>query len=191
MDQFPEVYEEAVQEYGKADINRMARTSAVVEATGYGRWTRLEEIMEFAWRMNFQKLGLVFCYGLRHEGRKVTKILKRAGFNVQSVCCKTGSKPKELLGLKDEEKVHPGEFEPMCNPITQARVMDQAKTDLNVLLGLCVGHDTIFFKYTKTPVTVLAVKDRVLAHNPLGAVYADWYFEKKIASHKKPAPDDR
>ena len=188
MDQFQEVYEEAMQEYRKPEINRMARVAAIIEATGYGRWTRLEEIMEFAWRMDFKKLGLVFCYGLRKEGRKVAKILKQAGFKVESVCCKTGSKPKELLGLKDEEKVRPGEFEPMCNSITQAKILDRAKTDLNVLLGLCVGHDTIFFKYTKTPVTVLAVKDRVLAHNPLGAVYADWYFERRIASHKKPSP---
>jgi uncharacterized metal-binding protein len=42
---------------------------------------------------------------------------------------------------------------------------------LNILLGLCVGDDTLFIKHSKAPVTVLAVKDRVLAHNPLGALY--------------------
>ena len=187
MDQFQEVYEEAMQEYLTPETNRMARAAAIVEATGYGRWTRLEEIIEFAWRMNFEKLGLVFCSGLRYEGRKVARILKQAGFKVESVCCKTGSKPKELLGLKDEEKVRPGQFEPMCNNIAQAKIVNRVKTDLNVLMGLCVGHDSLFLKHSQAPVTILAVKDRVLAHNPLGAIYAEHYFERKLSSHKKPA----
>jgi uncharacterized metal-binding protein len=59
----------------------------------------------------------------------------------------------------------------MCNPIFQAYVVNDAGTDFNVLLGLCVGHDSLFFKYTEAPTTVLAVKDRVTGHNPLAAVY--------------------
>ena len=47
----------------------------------------------------------------------------------------------------------------------------------NVLLGLCVGHDSLFFKYTEAPCTVLAVKDRLLGHNPMAAVYnVDSYY---------------
>jgi uncharacterized metal-binding protein len=34
-----------------------------------------------------------------------------------------------------------------------------------------VGHDSLFFKYTKALSTVLIVKDRVLAHNPAAALY--------------------
>jgi uncharacterized metal-binding protein len=48
---------------------------------------------------------------------------------------------------------------------------DEAQMLTNVLLGLCVGDDTLFIKHSKAPVTVLAVKDRVLAHNPLGVLY--------------------
>jgi uncharacterized metal-binding protein len=59
----------------------------------------------------------------------------------------------------------------MCNPILQAVIVNDAKTDFNILLGLCVGHDSLFFKYTKAPTTVLAVKDRVTGHNPLGPLY--------------------
>ena len=69
----------------------------------------------------------------------------------------------------------------MCNPIAQAELFNQQKTDFNIDLGLCVGHDTLFFKYSEAPVTVFAVKDRVLAHNPLGAIYlADSYYEDKF-----------
>jgi len=188
MNQFPDAYEETMEEYLKPETLRMARAAAIVEATGYGKWTRLEEIIEFAWRMDFKKLGLVFCSGLRAEARKVAKVLKAAGFQVESVCCKTGSKPKELLGLKEEEKVRPGTFEPMCNNIAQAKILGRIKTDLNVLMGLCVGHDSLFLKHSRAPVTILAVKDRVLAHNPLGAIYAEHYYETKLAGHKKPSP---
>ena len=65
----------------------------------------------------------------------------------------------------------------MCNPILQAMVLNDGKTDLNVLLGLCVGHDSLFFKYAEAPCTVLAVKDRLLGHNPLAAIYtSDSYY---------------
>jgi uncharacterized metal-binding protein len=98
-----------------------------------------------------------------------------------SVICKNGSIPKEYLKIKDSEKVRPGTYEPMCNPIGQATLLNNAHTDLNIILGLCVGHDTLFIKYSKAPVTVFAVKDRVLAHNPIAALYlADGYYKNKL-----------
>jgi uncharacterized metal-binding protein len=65
----------------------------------------------------------------------------------------------------------------MCNPALQALILNDAETDFNILLGLCVGHDSIFLKEAEAPCTVLAVKDRVLGHNPLAAVYnIDSYY---------------
>jgi len=67
----------------------------------------------------------------------------------------------------------------MCNPIFQAKLLNQSETELNILLGLCVGHDALFFKHAETPTTVLAVKDRVTGHNPLAAIYlSDSYYRK-------------
>ena len=69
----------------------------------------------------------------------------------------------------------------MCNPIGQAKFLSAAKTELNILLGLCVGHDSLFIKHSDAPVTVFAVKDRVLGHNPLAAIYlAEGYYKKKL-----------
>ena len=39
---------------------------------------------------------------------------------------------------------------------------------MNFLVGLCVGHDSLFIKYSEAPRTTLVTKDRVLAHNPVG-----------------------
>jgi uncharacterized metal-binding protein len=121
--------------------------------------------------MNYERLGFVFCIGLAREAEAVSGILKNQGFDLVSVACKVGCVPKEELGLEEQEKIYIGEYESMCNPILQAKVVNQAKTQFNVLLGLCVGHDSLFFKYAKAPTTVLAVKDRVTGHNPLAAVY--------------------
>jgi uncharacterized metal-binding protein len=67
----------------------------------------------------------------------------------------------------------------MCNPVAQAMILNDAGVHFNILLGLCVGHDSLFFKYADAPVTVLAVKDRVTGHNPLAAVYLmDSYYSR-------------
>jgi uncharacterized metal-binding protein len=156
-----------------------------VEAEGYCKKTRLEEIIDFAHRCGYEKLGLAFCMGLKKEANILTKILKEHSFDVESVICKNGGVPKEFLGITKEHKVKQDCFEPMCNPIGQVFLLNKAGTDFNIILGLCVGHDSLFIKYSDAPVTVMAVKDRVLAHNPLGAIYLhDGYYKNKLKPEK-------
>jgi uncharacterized metal-binding protein len=167
--------------YAASADGELARQAARVEAGGYCRLTRLEEIMDFARRCGFSRLGLAHCIGLQAEAAVVKRVFEANGLAVEAVACKAGALPKEMLGLDDDDKLSPGEFESMCNPIGQAQVLAAAETELNVLLGLCVGHDSLFFKHSVAPVTVLAAKDRVLGHNPLAAVYmADGYYHDRL-----------
>ena len=140
---------------------------------------RLQEIIEFAGKMEFERLGIVFCEGLRREAGAVARVLKKQGFEVVSAVCKVGGVPKEEIGLRDEEKIQIGAEETMCNPLAQAELMNRSQTELNILIGLCVGHDSLFFKHAKAYTTVLAAKDRVTGHNPLAAIYTlDSYSER-------------
>jgi uncharacterized metal-binding protein len=181
-----DILTKAKEEYEKPDLRKLARASALVESKGYMKWTRVEDTIEFARGMNFTRLGVACCAGLTQEGKVLTDILESNGFDVTFVFCKTGGVPKEELDLKDGEKVHPGKFEPICNPVAQAMIMNKAKTDLNVVVGLCVGHDSTFIKYSKAPVTVLVAKDRVLCHNPVGALYtAKGYYKHKLYDEHK------
>jgi uncharacterized metal-binding protein len=160
-----------------------ARQASIQECEGYaGRnegygplrpcKPRIEEIAEFASRMGYRRLGLAFCIGLREEARVVHRMFSGRGFEVASVLCKAGSLPKRELGLTREQHIDTtASFEPMCNPVMQALLLNRHRTGLNVLLGLCVGHDSLFLKHARAHCTVLAVKDRVLGHNPLAAVY--------------------
>ena len=171
----------ALKEYEKPVVKKIAHASALVESEGYMKWTRVEDTMEFARKMRFVRLGVACCVGLAEEGKILTDILESNGFEVTFVFCKTGGVPKEELGLKDSEKVHPRSFEPICNPVAQALIMNKANTELNIIVGLCVGHDSTFIKYSKAPVTVLVAKDRVLCHNPVGALYtAKGYYKHKL-----------
>ena len=159
----------------------LAHESALVESEGYCQQTRVEEIIAFAKKCGYKKLGIAFCVGLVKEAKIFASILRHNGFEVDSVACKSGSIPKEFIGITSEQQVRPCTYEPMCNPIGQAKFLNSAKTDLNILLGLCVGHDSLFIKHSDAPITVFAVKDRVLGHNPLAAIYmADGYYKKKL-----------
>ena len=68
----------------------------------------------------------------------------------------------------------------MCNPLLQAEVLNQEKTEFNVVLGLCVGHDSLFLKKSDALCTVLAAKDRVTGHNPLAALYTLHSYYQKL-----------
>jgi uncharacterized metal-binding protein len=58
-------------------------------------------------------------------------------------------------------------------------ILNRAQVDMAIMLGLCIGHDTLFIKYCDVRLTVLAVKDRVLGHNPLAALYhSDSYYRR-------------
>ena len=174
--------------YKEDKYREFARQASIQEAEGYTdkelgyAWvrpskTRIEEIAEFAHKMGYRRLGLAFCVGLRREAKIVAEIYSGKGFDLVSVICKTGAGDKELIGLDSDQKIVPNQPETMCNPILQAMILNQSKTDFNIMLGLCVGHDSMFLKEADAPCTVLAVKDRVLGHNPLAAIYnIDSYY---------------
>jgi len=180
--------EKALREYEKPDIYNFAQKASIQEGEGYGQKElgyahlipikpRILEIVEFAQKMGYSKLGLAFCMGLRKEAKIVEKLFLSKGFFMASVICKVGRTSKDQIGITDDQKVDIGSEETMCNPILQAMVLNDEETQLNILLGLCVGHDALFFKYAHAPCTVLAVKDRVLGHNPLVAIYnIDSYY---------------
>ena len=170
---------EAREAYENSDVKKFYIESSEIEALGFCEWVRLREIMEFSKKMGYKKLGLAFCKGLKNEAHITSKILRQNGFIVASVICKTGGYDKNSIGIK--YKVHEGEFEPMCNPIAQAKFLEKAGTEFNIVLGLCVGHDSVFFKNSHVPATVFAVKDRVLAHNPIAILnISDSYRIKRI-----------
>jgi len=147
------------------------------------RWSRVEELIHFMHDMEYKKIGIAFCTGLSHEARILHIILEKNEFDVVSVNCMAGAVAREEIERQYSIVTckHTGQY--ICNPIMQAKVLNREKTEFNVLFGLCLGHDSLFIKYSKADVTPLVVKDRILAHNPIGALYlADTYYRRKFYS---------
>lgn len=186
-----DLVEKARAAYGDGETLRLAREASIQEGEGYANRherpyvpqpvkPRIVETCEFARRMGYERIGLVFCIGLMEESRMVGEILEAHGFEVVSVVCKAGAVPKEEIGVADEQKILIGTFEAMCNPVLQAEVVNDASTDLNVVMGLCVGHDALFLKHAEAPCTVLVAKDRVTGHNPLAAITTSYGYHSRV-----------
>ncbi|HMA60063.1 MAG TPA: DUF1847 domain-containing protein [Halanaerobiales bacterium] len=176
---------DALKKYEKEENMKLYKTAAHIETTGYKKWPRLKEIAEYAIAADFKNIGIAFCIGLEKEAKIATKYFEGRGLEVNSAVCSCGSIDKADLDIPPEDRFSPEGFEAGCNPIGQANLLAECETDFNVVLGLCVGHDSLFFKHSKAPTTVLAVKDRVLGHNPLVAVYqADSYYSHLYESEE-------
>ena len=188
-----DLIERTISEYDNPEVKEFARQASIQEFENYmnmpeglmSRNPRVEEVVQFSKKMGYKKLGVAFCVGLKDEAEILSRILENRGFGVVSVCCKAGGIPKERIGIKDEQKIvytfnGPGHWETMCSPITQAEILNDAAVDFNVLVGLCVGHDSLFFKYAKAPVTVLVAKDRVFGHNPVAGLYQSRAYYRRL-----------
>jgi uncharacterized metal-binding protein len=189
MKLMPDVYQEAMSEYEKSSVKEFARLASVQEFQCYERLPdglrtrlpRIEELIQFARKCGYKRLGIAHCGGLAGEARRLTEILENNGFEVVSVMCKTGAVPKERIGIRPDEKIAGAEaWETMCNPIVQAKIINRSGVDMAIMLGLCIGHDTLFIRYCDVPLTVLAVKDRVMGHNPLAALYASETYYRRL-----------
>ncbi|MDY0191532.1 MAG: DUF1847 domain-containing protein [Desulfuromonas sp.] len=184
----PDIIQETLEILKDPAVMEMVRQASIQEAEAYGGREqgyahvhpikpRIQETIEFAHKMKFKRICLVFCLGLRKEAEIIHKIFTDNGFETISVMCKAGAVSKEEIGLLREQQIDQENFEAMCNPILQALTANYHQSDLNVVFGLCVGHDALFLKYATAYNTVLASKDRLLAHNPLAAIYQyDSYY---------------
>ena len=142
-----------------SQVIECAEAAADVEQTGYREWPRVRELIEFCKRMNIEHIGIAFCVGLRQETQTLLEILESHGLSVDSVAC----------------TVNGG-----CNPVGQALILNELGTELNVIMGLCMGHDILFQQFSEAPVTTLVVKDRVTCHNPVGPIINPYWHDSLL-----------
>jgi uncharacterized metal-binding protein len=167
---FRDILERTKMEYSAPDNVDIYRSAAKIVSSNYGRWPRIQEAIEFARELRLKKIGLASCVSLLSELRLVAQLFTNAGFDVISSTCQIGRVSPEDRGIKVDTSDLRGLN---CNPIAQAEICNDAGTQLNFILGLCLGHDILFMRKSKAPVSVLIVKDRVTGHNPAAALYTD------------------
>lgn len=178
----PETYRRAMEALESPEDNPIAVAAAQVEYEGYGKRTRVEEVIQFARKIGAKKLGIATCLGLIEESRVLTQILRNNGFEVYGVVCKCGATPKAEIGIPEEcNEVGVN----MCNPVLQAELLNDEKTDLNLIMGLCVGHDSLFIKHSNALCTSVVTKDRVLGHNPVAALHQTKSYYKRLLAYQE------
>ncbi|MDR1785198.1 MAG: DUF1847 domain-containing protein [Spirochaetaceae bacterium] len=165
---------------------KIALVAGRLESEFYGRATRVEEMLIFIKRMGYKKVGVAACMGLMNECSLFVRAAEAKGIGLYAVTCKVGAVDKTEVGLGEDEKNVPNQFEAMCNPILQAEALNREGTEFNIIMGLCVGHDSLFIKHSKAPVSYLIVKDRVLCHNPAGALYNTGTFYSRLMGPNLP-----
>ena len=179
-----EVIESVVEKYGLDEVRKIYVPATITEKEAYEMIRgvrmavrpRIKELIEFSKLIHAQKIGVAFCAGMRDEAARITDVLEKSGFAVASVLCKCGGTDKTKLNVAKEYKINdPLKFEAGCNPVLQAQLLNNVETDINVIVGLCLGHDMLFTMNSKAPVTTLIVKDRLLGHNPVIALYSNYH----------------
>jgi uncharacterized metal-binding protein len=182
-----------IEKYKQDKVRKIYIPATVTEKEAY-EWVRgvcmavrprIKELIEFSKLINARTIGIAFCAGMRDEASRIVKVLEKSGLAVASVMCKCGGVDKTKLGVAKQYKIgDASKFEAGCNPVLQAQLLNDSGTDINVIVGLCLGHDILFTMNSKAPVTTLIVKDRLLGHNPVIALYSN-YHKEIVESQKR------
>jgi uncharacterized metal-binding protein len=128
---------------------------------------RIQELAHYARRRGLRRVGVAFCVSMLRESQELARQLQGAGLETELVCCRVGAVDHDAIGLP---KAHPDRFAAICNPVAQARLLNEREVDLVVQVGLCLGHDLVLQEECHAPVTTLVVKDRALDHHTIAAL---------------------
>ena len=165
---FHDILEQTKIKYSSPGNLEIYLASGKVARDGQAKWPRVQEAIEFARELKLSRIGLASCVALVSELRLVAELFAGAGFKVTSCACQIGRVSPRDRGVSIDTSDFRGL---MCNPIAQAEICNEANTQLNYIMGLCLGHDILFMRHSKAPVSVLIVKDRVTGNNPAAALY--------------------
>ena len=170
-----EEIEKSKEEYGKPENVRIYEAACVVGAEKDGFRPRVEEALHFSKELKLTKIGFATCTPLEYDMKTLERLFTQEGFRVVCAGCQIGRVSAEDRGLP-----HLNEYvNSACNPIAQTQILNSASTELNFIVGLCLGHDILFTQHSKAPVSTLIVKDRMTGNNPSAALYG-WHARRKL-----------
>ena len=128
---------------------------------------RVDEIIAYCKEAGIKRIGIANCVSFNKQAKRLENVLTSEGFDVDKVHCKLGRVRFSDL-VPDYKGVS-------CNPAGQAEYLADKDTEVNIMMGLCLGHDFIFNSKSKAPVTPLVVKDRKLDHHTIEVLKKEKY----------------
>jgi uncharacterized metal-binding protein len=168
--------EKAREVYAEPEVVDIYTAACVVGKKNDGYRPRIEEALDFTREMKFSRVGFAACVAFGKELEVIRRLFEQAGIEVFSAGCQIGRSSATDRGLPHLE-AYPDNS--TCNPIAQAEILNKAETQLNFIIGLCMGHDILFTRYSRAPVSTLIVKDRLMGNNPAAAIYG-WHARRSL-----------
>ena len=175
----------ANKQYSQKDSIEAYKASCIVRANNDGMTTRIKEALLYAKEMKLKRIGFAACVSMGSELNLLVKLFTQEGFEVFTTGCQIGRVDATERGVPEVQ----GYSASWCHSIAQAEILNKEQTELNFILGLCMGHDILFTKYSKAPVSTLIVKDRVTGNNPAAALYG-WHRRKELFGIPLTSPDE-
>ncbi|SDP84157.1 DUF1847 domain-containing protein [Desulforhopalus singaporensis] len=137
-----EEIEAAKREYRKDENIRLYSAACEVGAVNDGFRPRIEEALHFAKQLNCTRVGLAACAAFENETRILKSLFRKEGIQVFCTNCPIGGVTAEERGLPQLAEY----INSACNPIAQAKILNRERTELNFIVGLCMGHDMVYVK---------------------------------------------
>lgn len=144
--------------YSKEEIDLMSEFDTLSDMS----CNRLVLIRDLALGLKYKKIGLANCVMFNRETKAIEQYLGK-DFTVHKVHCKYGRLTRNELFKNGDSSI-------ICNPAGQANFLNSNETDMNISIGLCVGHDMVFSSQSKAPVTTIFTKDFTNNNDPAVAV---------------------
>ena len=170
-----EEIKEATDEYATEETISIYKAASIVGENNNGMTPRIEEAILLARELKLVRIGFAACLSMVGEMDYLVKLFEKEGFKVFTVSCQIGRVSAEDRNVPEVKEC----VRSACNPIAQAKILASERTELNFALGLCIGHDILFNRYSHAPVSTLIVKDRVTGNNPAAALYG-WHRRKQL-----------
>lgn len=166
-----EIVEDAIEEYRNDPASKQLCDTIWRSYLPYTRKQgRVEALVGFCHDLGIRKIGIATCVAFLECAQILEEILEAQGFQTITVCCQAGAVDSRVLGYDPASLGRQRERFTLCNPIAQAEILNEGQTEINIMLGLCLGHDMIFTRYAQAPTTVMAIKDYVYDHKPSTAL---------------------
>jgi len=147
--------------YGDPASLELLRGAAIIEARGYGRWTRMREVAELSLLLGFRRLGIAHAPDMGWEAEKVAEFLSSSGLDPVLPADGLAPIPRDLADFFRKEG-----------------------TELNVVAGMGVAAEALFLIASSVPAVVLLARDRRLHHNPAAALYTSRsYLQDTLHGH--------
>ena len=181
----PSISELSRHEVPDSELMHMLEAATDIACENERTLCRLSELIYFCLEMQYKRIGIAYCVDLQEPTEILVRVLERF-FDVFPICCKVGGIAQYnplKMELESSEKNTTNNIS--CNPWGQAQVLNKLNTDINVMVGICMGADCIFTEGSQAPTTALFIKDKSLANNPIGAVYSDYYLKEAFTTRTK------